>query len=409
MNEEQSQEQIKVGEGAMVEIKPNISWWQKKVVKISVVVLLVVILIGAVFYKVYASPEKVWNRFSEKYLNSMQDALHENFEISYQDNKVLEPEILKANPYASMLNKIKVSLAGNAYLNYKNPENPEMSGDVTYSFSSGGTFLGSKLGIVLKDQNFYFKIGDIPFISEGMLDLNNGQKVDWVKINFKEMQEYINNSTQNTTTPVSLNEQIIKYQEIINKHWGKLITIEKVLNKEKIHNVNTIHFSNKLNKDELKNLFSEIFNLAFEEATKSNNLISGNEIVETKNLAINIINSIIDKIEIKKFETWIGVTDARIYKINVVTSAPSLVSFVNSMPEAEEGLSVAQTPQEKIDYMLSKISYEGEVTINEEFYDYGKMQEVKQPENALDMVEKIKEQDRIRNEMLESYKADANF
>jgi len=44
-----------------------------------------------------------------------------------------------------------------------------------------------------------------------------------------------------------------------------------------------------------------------------------------------VVNALVDKVEIKDMETWIGATDFRLYKVHIDSNAPSLVSAVQVM------------------------------------------------------------------------------
>ena len=90
-----------------------------------------------------------------------------------------------------MLSKIQLIMGGSFYINGTNLQSPEMSGDVNYSFASGNSSFSTKLQLVLKDQSMYLKLGDIPFISGIISGLNSGEKVDWLKVNFKDLQEFV--------------------------------------------------------------------------------------------------------------------------------------------------------------------------------------------------------------------------
>jgi len=362
-------------------------------------VVVLVALLGALgAYKVYASPGRIWQKFMSTPFNASQIVAHEDVAFSYKDNKEPDSNDLKDNPFAGMLSKVGLSVGGSLYTNGSNPAAPEASGNINYTFSSGGTSVSATLQAVLKQQALYLELGNIPFIGGLITGLNSGQPVDWVKIDFKGLQDLAATEDSGVAMP-NFTDEMKKYQDIEAAHWQKIFSMSGVLGTEKIHNVNTIHFANTLDKNELKAMMNEIFTEAFNEAQKMQATGTTEDLSKSKATALEAVDTIIDNMEIKTFETWVGATDARLYKLKLSTSAPSLVSLVAASDEAGKDPSLMGDDQKLMEAILQKVSYEGQFDVDEEFYDYGKIQDVKAPDNALDLVQKLKDQkQQIQNE-----------
>ena len=356
------------------------------------VIVLVLAGLGFWAYQVYASPGRVWQKFISTPINTSQVIAHEDVNFTYKDNGELTQEQQKSIPYAGMLSKIQLIMGGSFYINGTNLQSPEMSGDVNYSFASGNSSFSTKLQLVLKDQSMYLKLGDIPFISGIISGLNSGEKVDWLKVNFKDLQEFVKSEGGTGTSMPDFAEQTKKYQDIMQKHESKIIVLDKVLGRETIHNVQTIHYSNKLDKVEAKAMINEIMDAAFSEIQQISTSTSATEIAQVKSAELSIFNGVIDRMEVKSFETWIGASDAKLYRIKFVGTAPSLVSMITTVSKMSEDGTDMNDPQTVIDQVMKKTLFDGQIDISEDVYDYGKTQAVVAPAGAMDLVQKLKDQ-----------------
>lgn len=349
--------------------------------------VLVVIAAGIFAYTVYAAPARVWQKFLSMSLNG--EVAQEKFSFSYVDNGTVDDSV-KNSPYASYFTKVKASANGTAYANATNAENPEMSLDMNYTLASGDTSFGSRLQMRAKDQVIYINLGNSPLISGIMGMVSPGQPVEWIKLDIKKMQALSAAASSSPASPVDFSAQVKDYRTILEKHWDKLVTIEKVLGREKIGGVQTIHYANKVNKEELKGLIFEVFDYAMKTAMST----SGGEITEenmaqTKKIMTRVVNNLVDRMDVQTFETWVGVSDFRLRKVKIQTTAPSLASLASiEMSDMDSN----KTEEEIIDDVFSRLSFAGVVTVEEEFSDYGKVMPIEIPTTGvLDMSAKMEE------------------
>jgi len=367
----------------IVEAQPKKS---KKII-IGAGALVVVAAAGIFAYTVYAAPTRVWQKFLSLSLDGQ--VAQEKFSFSYVDNGTVD-DVVKNSPYASYFTKVKAMANGTAYANGTNAENPEMSLDMNYTLSSGDTSFGSRLQMRAKDRIVYMNVGNSPLISGIMGMVSPGQSVEWIKLDIQKMQSLASSTGSTAMAPVDFSAQVREYRTIIEKHWGKLVTIEKVFGREKVSGVQTIHYQNKVNKEELKSVFIEVFDYAMKTAmSTSGGEIKEEDLQETKQMVTRVVTNLVDRMDVQVFETWIGVSDFRLYKIKIQTTAPSLASLTSI---GMDSMDSNKSMEEIIDDLFARLSFAGVITVEEEFSDYGKIIPIEIPTTGiLDVGEKMQE------------------
>lgn len=367
--------------------------------------VLVVVAAGIFAYTVYAAPARVWQKFLSMSLNG--EVAQEKFSFSYVDNGTVDDSV-KNSAYASYFTKVKASAHGTAYANATNAENPEMSLDMNYTLASGDTSFGSRLQMRAKDQVLYINLGNSPLISGIMGMVSPGQPVEWIKLDIKKMQALASTPSSSPASTVDFSAQVKDYKLIVEKHWGKLVTIEKVLGREKVDGVQTIHYANKVNKEELKGLIFEVFDYAMKTAVSaSGGEITEENIAQTKKIMTRVVNNLVDRMDVQTFETWVGVSDFRLRRVKIQTTAPSLASLASiGMSDMDSN----KTEEEIIDDVFARLSFAGVITIEEEFSDYGKVMPIEIPTTGvLDMSAKMEEMKAMQSTPYDSGTDDAQL
>ncbi len=289
------------------------------------IILLAMIGVGGYAYYTYAynSPEKIWNKFVKSEKSSIFES---NFTYAYAD----KGKISSDNKDLASLKGIKLSFAGDSYVNSTDPNNTQSSSKFQYSFSSGNTSISTGAEYILLNKNFYLNVGDNPFLSKILDSVSKGKKYDWIKIDLGAIQDEMAKSNK---------DGLDKFNEIFNPSFKQelaniwenatLVKIDKYLGREKVGDVNTLHFKNSLDKQALKDAIRQyadkIINALNEKETNPENKLKD----EDRNALYSAINSLIDKTNISEFETWIGIKDFKLYKVHLVTSAPSVASIAN--------------------------------------------------------------------------------
>jgi hypothetical protein len=377
-----------------VTVQPKQPIWKSKLA-LTVAVFLIVAAVGAfAAYQVYASPGRVWERFVKSYKSTSQLAVLQKFSVSYQDNGSLSKEATAENPFAQMFEKIKLGLKGDAYIKLGETNKTDMDGDITYEFASGGSTISANIKLIMKQGVIYAKFGDIPFFGSVFSSLNEGNKVEWVKIDPESMQNFA--KEQNANMP-NYDEQLQKYQAIFEKYADKIVLLDKSLGKEKVGSVNTVHFKNKLDTTQLKSFLMEMINYVFEIQSVQ---MSEVEVKKAKEMVEIFVNEMVGRLEVKEFETWVGVTDGRLYKLKFTSNAPSLVGLMSTGLELDKDESLKADDKKFLQELLKKASFDGEIMFMQENSDFGKVREVNAPENSFDMYKKLKEEEQKQKDMM---------
>lgn len=97
-----------------------------------------------------------------------------------------------------------------------------------------------------------------------------------------------------------------------------------------------------MDKQALKELVGEFVDQFAKAATNSGSNIQQTDI----NTAKQITGLLIDKIQIQQFETWIGLSDARLYQVHFVTNWPSVISSIQNA-ESLQSTAVSNTSDSK--------------------------------------------------------------
>lgn len=360
--------------------------WKKLIIKL---IGLVVIVAAAWFaYTVYASPGRVWQKFTAKI--DSPTVFTEAYSFSYQDNGKATGDAVQS-PMTSYISNIKFSATGNAYVDNTDTTKPQSTLDMSYSFGSGDTSLSSKMQMVMKDQNIYINPGDNPLINTVLTLISPGQKIQWIKLDMQALEAEAKAKATGTAQSLDMAKQVKEYQDILQKHLPKLLLVEKNLGKETLHGVETFHYSNKLNKDEAKALFQDMVNSMVGQMTVTGAL-TPLQASNAKSTLNDVVVSLIDNEQITTLETWIGAGDYQLHKIKFAGNAPSLISLFSQAMAAGSSSNANQDPQKLSADILKNTSFEGQLAVEEEFYDFGKAQAVTAPTSSFDLYQKIKQQ-----------------
>lgn len=295
--------------------------WRGLWISLSAVVTLVALGAGAYAYYtyVYNSPEKVWQAFSK----APSSEIYKNtFKLSFEDT--VDPNTLTGQDF--VMSNINLSFDGKFYVDGSDKSNPKSSSDVQYTFGSGNTNISTGFKYRLINKVLYVNVGENPFLDSLIQNLNNGKKLEWVKVDMNELEQKSKDSA--SSTEVSNFDKVFnaKLQDEIAQLWKntQFVTMESALGREKIGDIQTIHFKNSLDKQAVKNLVHTVIKKVADSSREN-----GQELKpEDEQLLQDVLAAIVDKIEIKQFETWIGVQDKKLHKVKIVSNAPSIISAI---------------------------------------------------------------------------------
>ncbi|MDR3642957.1 MAG: hypothetical protein P4L74_05020 [Candidatus Doudnabacteria bacterium] len=290
------------------------------------VVIIVALAAAAYGYYslVFANPAKVWTKFT---LAAKNPVYNTQFSFTYNDPgqqssaTTASPSLLGLN-----LSNINLAFAGTSYVDATDNSNPSSESKIQYTFGSGNTNFSTGLQYILLNKVLYLNVGSNPFLDMVSSSLNNGQKIDWLKIDLNEAQNQAGQSEQTAKIYQALASPDFKNQ--IQKIWenATIIKEDKYLGQQKINGVITLHFQNSVDASALKGLVSQYTQLLSKTLQDSGSPLSAQDSAYINTLA----GQLIDKIQVKDLETWVGLFDAKLYQVHLVTSAPSLTSIVSN-------------------------------------------------------------------------------
>ena len=289
------------------------------------VVIAVLILLAGGAYAYYslvlANPVKIWQKFSQ---SGAQLPYQTAFDFSYSNPGQVTSGT--TSPISFQFKDIKVEFNGSGYINAQNKDNPESSSKIQYTFGSGNTSFSTGLEYILQNKILYLNVGNNPILDLISQEANNGQKIDWIKIDLNQL----NAMASHTPSQAKFYQQLASpdFKTNLQKIWDNatLIKEDSYVGREKVNGVTTLHFKNSLDKEALKGLVNQYVQ-EFSKALKGTDSEISDSDAKTAN---QIAAQLIDKIQVKEFDTWIGMTDFKLYRVHLAVNAPSFISLAKN-------------------------------------------------------------------------------
>lgn len=334
---------VAISDGHFQKAAPSNKTFFKKTIVWVVLAGLLLIAGGAYGYYnfVLASPTKVWQKFS----HAAQTPIYQTkFKFSYSDPGEITSN--ESGLLSFQLKDIKLELKGSSYVNAQNAEQAESNSKIQYTFSSGNTSFSTGFEYLLQNKVLYLNVGDNPILNLISNAVNSGQKIDWIKIDLNQLQ----NQASSTQDQAKFFQQLTSpdFKNELAKIWANatIIKVSKYIGREKINGVTTLHFQNSIDKQALKGLAGQYV----QELSKA---VKGttSEIKDSDVAAIDeVIAQLIDKLEVKEFDTWVGMTDFKLYRVHLLTNSPSFISLAKNagkfnLPESSDAKRLADIRQ----------------------------------------------------------------
>ncbi len=207
---------------------------------------------------------------------------------------------------------------------------------LTLSSKVGGFKMSIDFDIKKIGSDYYFKAGSNPLFSE-FFDISGDKTPDWVKINLDTLREFIKEEKNNPYSfgemedlmkfsEFDFNEQIKELKKALLDvqplKLGKKIGDENIslTSSEGTQVVKTWHYQTEFDKEGIKKYLDKVADIF-----KLKNDARGKELV------IQVIDKVKPTIDI-----WIGQSDYLIYKININTKLPSVLSIMREMEKMQK-------------------------------------------------------------------------
>jgi len=273
----------------------------------------------AYYGAIFSNPVKIWQKFSQ---SAQQTTYQTKFTFSYSDPGQYSSA---TNSLISLqLKDIKLTLNGSVYVNAKNKGNPESDSKIQYTFGSGNTSFTTGFEYMLQNKILYFNVGDNPILDLISQEANGGKKIDWIKIDLNQLE----NQASGTPGEAKFYQQLANpdFKNALQKIWENttIIKEDSYVGREKINGVATLHFKNSIDKQALKDLANQYVQELVKALKGTDSEISGSDAATINQIA----NQLVDKIQVKEFETWVGIADLKLYRVHLVTNAPSVISLI---------------------------------------------------------------------------------
>lgn len=297
-------------------------FFKKPALWIAVAVLMLLAVGTYAYYSlVLANPARIWQKFTQA---GQQATYQTKFNFSYSDPGQYDSGT--SSLVSFQFKNIKLQLSGSGYVNDQNKDNPESTSKIQYTFSSGNTSFSTGLEYILQNKILYLNVGSNPILDFISQEANNGQKIDWIKIDLSQLS----NQASGTPDTAKFYQQFANpdFKNELQKIWENTTIIKEgsYVGREKINGVTTLHFKNSVDKQALKGLINQYV----QELTKALKG-SGSELSDSDAQTINqIAGQLIDKVQIQDFETWVGMTDFKLYRVHLAVNAPSLISLAKN-------------------------------------------------------------------------------
>ncbi|MBX4191351.1 MAG: type II secretion system protein GspG [Candidatus Doudnabacteria bacterium] len=264
---------------------------------------LILVILGLGGYKAYSyfyvnGPEKIWADTSKKMLDI--DSAKFNFEVSYSENVPKDFDAQDLFGLVAPGGEISFGVVGKGGMTVKNKDaDYDMTSTLNYKLGNlkvSFDFESKKVGNYL-----YYKVEGNPFAGLLAGGSQSDTKSSWLKIDLGDKDSEF----------ALLDNQKNQILEAYKK--AKLMKPSKLLGDENIDGTATWHYQASLDKQELKNYFDQLTRILGE----------GEDELSADDK--KVLNSLIDRIEFKKLELWIGKSDHLVHQALIETNAPSII------------------------------------------------------------------------------------
>ena len=278
-----------------------LKFWYKKLL----ILVIVILVLGGGGYFAYAqyssNPQRIWQIVSQNSENLKSG--HFRVEGSYSE----QAQKLAANDEALSqlfggLGEINISMSAEG--DFQMIQTNEANFGVK---SSAGVKLGG-FGINIDGEsrkvgkNFFYKISDNPLYALFNGASSQNKKAEWIKIDFTKTK----NEKYAKSLPNLTDEQINLLQESLLK--AHLLKVGRVLGTEKLDNKTTLHYAATLEKTDLRNFVATLAK------------------VIGKEMQVSDLDALLNKLEFRKIEVWVGKSEKQIYQVVFESNFPSLFS-----------------------------------------------------------------------------------
>ncbi len=297
---------------------------------LAVVLILIAVFSSWPYAMAYLFPAKVWQRLANQ---TGLEPFWSHITISVAGKG--------QQPYSGAINAL-------VYADNSPKSSAQISANVSYDYSSANSHASGSLEFLLVNKVFFVNFGDNAYVKQFLQALDPSASSDWLKLDFEKLGQQLQSESSSTTLSTVSVVDNFSLPNIAELQRSGSITMVKVLGIDTVSGKKTLHVQNSFDKEKLKKVLTEFYGKKLDEEKA---------LPEQKQELLQNLNSRIDEQKLDAFETWIGLSDGRLYKVHLQMSQPD-----SAMMTFEDTIS-----------------------------DYGKKQTVTAPANAIDVAQLLYE------------------
>lgn len=231
------------------------------------------------------------------------------------DAQLISPEEAASydKDYSFTLTDLVLSSTAKTYTDLTDSNVPKAEINLTGLLTNNTKTFDGSLDIRLRDKEAYIKYDYSNTLKELMDKISEGTathegKDKWFKSTgslFEELQKSLGETKTNN-----------KYKDLFIEN--RVFDIDSLEGISMLNGKPVAHYSLKMNKEKMSNIFHGIVEDAAE-----------NESEAYRDALDKIFDAALEKVEIKKYEVWVGISDKKLYKSSVVINAVSLSNTLN--------------------------------------------------------------------------------
>jgi hypothetical protein len=261
------------------------------------------------FNYVQQNPAKIWNKFL---VSKKPTTFKNDYSFSYNDNS------------ASSTGAVGVTFSGTSNIDFSDVNNLKSGGQFKADLKQGSINFNLNLGYLLLGKVLYVDISKVNEI-KGFL----GDNVSWVKVDFDELQKYLNGK-QISTNLSTADQEKLKNQ--LTDIWSKanVIKLGTSSSKETLNGVAVYHLKPQFDTKNFNDAaISSLIAIQKSQSTSTEAVLTEQD-KQTVTLLIN-------KFQVKEFDIWVGQKDFLLYKVHLLTNAPTSKDLSNPALGASAG------------------------------------------------------------------------
>lgn len=292
--------------------------YKKPLVWAIIVAIIIIGTGGAYAYAAFfsATPAKVINKFLT---TPKAKTFSTAYSISYTDTSA-----------ASSTGNIGLSLNGTLNSDLTDLNNLKQQNNINASLTYDVVNFGVNFKYLVLGQVIYFDIGQIPQLKQFLPD----QNIEWVKVDLNEIKKQQDQTESQVFNQMSFSPAL---QNQLKDIWSKTNVLKSTnfFAKETLNGVPTYHLKEQFDNQAFgAALISSIQDIAAESTSTAGSLTDSDK---------QLITALINKVQVKELDLWIGQKDSEIYKFHLLVSVPSVKDLSDpSLADASPVLSQAR-------------------------------------------------------------------